>query len=345
MKIDARRIPGFLADPGAARVVLLYGEDSGLVRERADMLVKAFAGHDPFRLVEVPREQAQKDTGLLAAEAATQALTGGRRLVRVRNATDALAPAAKEALGGPGPGIVLFEAGELQGNRGLRGALEKPEAAAVIACYAERGAELAGSVQRVLRELGVTADPAAMDLLTERLGEDRLVLRRELEKLSLYVGAGGRVTEEAAMASLSEGSALDLDAALSAAVVGDAAGADRALDAAFAEGAAAVQVVRGALRQIQRLQQAAIAVSAGASVKDAVDGLRPPVFFKARPAFERALGCWSAVTLDAAGSALLDAERRTKTTGMPDETIARAAILDLAREALRGRREKGRLRE
>lgn len=338
-KLDARRIPAFLADPGPARLVLLFGEDTGLVRERADALARAIAGDDPFRLVDLPREAAAKDAGLLAAEAATPALTGGRRVVRVRDATDGLANAAKAVLAGAGPGIVLLEAGSLDGRKGLRAALEKagPEAA-VIACYAETGAALEASIVAVLREFGVTADPAATAWMAQRLGEDRLVMRRECEKVALYVGAGGRVTEEDAFASLSEGSTLDLDAALLAATEGDAPRTDRALDAAFAEGAAAVQVVRLAMRHVQRLEAAAIAVAQGAAPKDALEGLRPPVFFKSRPAFERALRLWRPETLAAAGIALLEAERATKTTGIPDVAVARAAVMGLAREAVRAKR-------
>ena len=338
MKLDARRIAGFIADPGEVRVVLIHGEDSGLVRERAEALIAAVGQGDPFRIVEIPRDVAQKNAATLASEAATQAMTGGRRIVCVRNAGDAMANAAKEALAGPGPGIVLIEAGELKTTGGLRKALENAEAAAVIACYPERGAELAGSITRALRELGVTAEPAAVEWLAGRLGEDRLVMRRELEKLALYVGPGGRVAEEDALASIAEGSSLDLETALSSAVAGDVVLADRALEAALAEGAASVQIVRGAMRHIQRLHQAAAAITAGASTKAAVDGLRPPVFFKLRPAFERALGLWSLPALEAAGQALLEAERRTKTTGMPDETIARSAVMALAREAVRARR-------
>jgi len=338
-KLDARRIAGFLADPGAARLVLIFGQDSGLVRERADALARAVAADDPFRLVEIPREAAAKDAGLLAAEAATPALSGGRRLVRVRDATDGLADAARAVLAGGGPGLVLLEAGALDGRKGLRAALEKagPEAA-VIACHAETGAALEASIAALLRDFGVSAEGPAVAWMAQRLGEDRAVMRRECEKLALYVGAGGRVTEEDALASLAEGSALDLDAALLAATEGDAARADRALDAAFAEGAATVQVVRGALRHVQRLEAAAVAVAKGAAARDAMEGLRPPVFFKARPAFERALRLWRPDALSAAGAALLEAERAIKTTGMPGEAVARAAVLGLAREAVRARR-------
>ncbi|MBR0649058.1 DNA polymerase III subunit delta [Roseomonas terrae] len=338
-KLDARRVTAFLADPGAARLVLIFGEDTGLVRERGEVLSRAVAGDDPFRLVEVPREVAAKDAGLLAAEAATPALTGGRRLVRVRDATDGLANAAKAVLAGLGPGVVLLEAGSLDGRKGLRAALEKagPEAA-VIACYPESGAALEGSIASVLREYGVSAEPAALAWMAQRLGEDRLIMRRECEKVALYVGAGGQVTEEDALASLSEGSTLDLDAALLAATEGDAPRADRALDAAFAEGAAAVQVVRLAMRHVQRLEAASRAVARGAAPRDALDGLRPPIFFKSRPSFERALRLWGPEALAAAGAALLDAERATKTTGTPDTAVARAAVMGLAREAVRAKR-------
>ena len=339
-KIDARRIAGFLSDPpSATRVVLIYGDDLGLVRERADQLTRAVVGNDPFGLVEVPRDAASRDVSILAGEAAQPALTGGRRLVRVRDATDGLANAAKAALTGPGPGIVLLEAGALAGNKGLRPALERAnDAAAVIACYPETGADLEASIGRMLKERGVAADGSALAFMAARLGENRLQIRQEVEKLALYVGPTKRVTEEDAIACIAEGSTLDLDQALLAATAGDAALTDRALDQAFAEGAAAVQVVRAALRHVQRLHVAALAVTKGASPGDALSSLRPPVFFKSRPAFERALRLWPASALAAAGEALLEAERQTKTTGMPDQAIARAAVMALAREAVLRRR-------
>jgi DNA polymerase-3 subunit delta len=331
-KLDARRVGAFLTDPGQTRVVLLHGDDPGLIRERAEALVRTVTAGDALRLVEVPRD-AWRDAGLLAGEAASPPLTGGRCLVRVRDAGDGFTASAKAALAGPGPGLVVLEAPELAARSKLRALLEPAPNAAVIACYRERGPELAGSIGRILGELGVSAEPAALDWLAQRLGEDRMLLRRELEKLALYVGAGGRVTPEDAVACVAEGSALDLEEALMAAMSGEVGTADRALDTAFAEGANAVQVVRAALRHVQRLHLAALAVAGGAAASAALEGLRPPVFFRHKPGFERALRLWRPEALEAAGAALLEAERRTKTTGLPSVTVARNAVLGLARQA------------
>jgi DNA polymerase-3 subunit delta len=312
-KLDARRAAAVLADPGAFRAVLLHGDDAGLVRERAEALVRAVMGgkmDDPFRMAELTREEAAK-AGVLAGEVAALAMTGGRRVVRLREATDAHATALKDALATPGEALMVLEGGELTARSKLRVLAEAANDVAVIACYRERGEELARTIGTMLKEQGVQADPAALSWLATRLGEDRMQTRREVEKIALYVGAGGRVDE-----------------ALMAATAGDAAATDRALASAFAEGANPVQVLRAALRHVQRLHEAAVA-GGDSGV------LRPPVFFRHKPAFDRALRIWSPGALEAVGAALLEAEKRTKTTAFRDAdvTIARAALAAIARQA------------
>jgi DNA polymerase-3 subunit delta len=329
-KLDARRAAAVLADPGPFRAVLLHGDDAGLVRERAEALVRAVLGgamDDPFRLAELNRDEAAK-AGALAGEAAALAMTGGRRVVRLREATDAHATPLKDALATPGEALIVLEGGELTTRSKLRLMAEAAPEVGVIACYRERGDELAATIGRMLREEGVQADPAALSWLATRLGEDRMQTRREVEKLALYVGAGGRVDEDAALACGGEGAASDLDEALMAATAGEAARADRALTAAFAEGANPVAVLRAALRHVQRLHEAAVA---GGDI----GVLRPPVFFRHKPAFERAVRLWSPAALEAAGAALLEAEKRTKTTAFrdADTTLARAALAAIARQA------------
>ena len=328
MKLDPRRFAAFLADPGANRAVLLYGEDGGLARERADQLQAAIApGNDPFRIAELPRDQATA-RGALAGEVAALALTGGRRVVRVRDATDAVAAPLKEALEGKGDALVILEAGELPARSKLRQLAETHPQAACIPCYRERGAELSATIAALLKEGGAKAEPAAIAWLAARLGDDRQTLRREMEKLALYAGPGGTLTEEDVLAAIGDGSALELDEALVAATAGDVATADRALESAMAEGAAAVQVVRALLRHVQRLHLASVA---------GMQALQPPVFFRSRPGFERALRIWRPEALALVLDELREAERNTKSGGtgrpMPDAAVARNALLTIARRA------------
>jgi len=60
------------------------------------------------------------------------------------------------------------------------------------------------------------------------------------------------------------------------------------------------------------------------------EAVRPPVFYRRKPAFRRALEVWPVRALDAAAGRLWEAERGCKRTGAPAETICRSAILGLA---------------
>src|SRR5262245_56498807 len=84
---SARDIDAFLAKPDPGRpIVLVFGSDSGLVRERADALIKASVDdpNDPFALVKLDGDELAGEPSRLVDEAMTIPLFGGRRAIRVR---------------------------------------------------------------------------------------------------------------------------------------------------------------------------------------------------------------------------------------------------------------------
>ncbi|MEA2740851.1 MAG: polymerase subunit delta [Acetobacteraceae bacterium] len=332
MKLPAARIQAFLRDPGECRVVLLFGEDAGMIRDRAEVLVRAVAGSldDPFLVTELAREDIKR----LPDEAAGLSLIGGRRVVRVRDVTDAANDPVQTLLKGRAPALVVLEGPTIASRSKLRTALEAAAAGVAIGCYPEEGRALEDTIRETLRVNGAGIEPDALTWLSQQLGADRASTRAELEKLALYVGPGNRVDLDAAMTCVGDLAGLSLDDALFAATIGDVATADRALEAAVAEGAAPVQVLRAALGHLQKLHRARLAMDEhGLGAGDAVKGIRPPVFYQKVGAFTRSLGLWPAPTLTAAMAALAEAERGCKRTGWPDQALCRNAILTLARRA------------
>jgi DNA polymerase-3 subunit delta len=332
MKLGPAQVPGFLRDPGACRVVLLYGDDAGMIRERAEALVRAVAGSldDPFLVAELPRGA----VGTLPDEAASIPLTGGRRVVRVRDATDAATDPVRTILKSRATALVVLEAPTIAARSRLRTTLEDAPDGAAIGCYPEEGRALEATIRGTLTEAGVRADPDALSWLSAQLGGDRASTRSELEKLALYVGPNGKVDLDSAMACVGDLAGLSLDDALFAATTGDVATADRALELAMAEGAAPVQVLRVGLAHIQKLHRARLAMEEqGLTAADATKTVRPPIFFRRSAAFTRSLTLWPLPALAAALTGLAEAERGCKRTGWPDEALCRNTVLALARRA------------
>jgi DNA polymerase III subunit delta len=336
MKLAPAQVGAFLRDPGPSRVVLIYGEDAGMIRDRAEALVRAVAGSldDPFLVVELTRDE----IGRLPDEVASLPMTGGRRVVRVREVTDAAVAQVRTVLKSNAPGLAVLEGPGLNTRSRLRTELEGAPDGVAIACYPEEGRALEATIRDTLRLTGVTIEPDALSWLSGQLGADRAATRAELEKLALYAGAGGRVDLDAAMACTGDLSGLSLDDALFAATAGDVATTDRALELAIAEGAAPVQVLRAGIIHLQKLQRARMVMDeAGMTAAEATKTIRPPLFYRRVAAFNRALGLWSGTAAAAAIHGLVEAERGCKRTGWPDQTLCRNAVLVVARRAAAAR--------
>jgi DNA polymerase III subunit delta len=323
VKLPAARIEAFLRRPDPdIRAVLLFGPDLGLVRERADTVARSVTNdlRDPFRVTDLTAAIITADPARLADESAQISLMAGRRLVRVRDAGDAHG--------------ALFARFLAVSSRGaLRRAFDDAPRAAAIGCYPDSARDLAQVIGETLAAHRVTASRDAIEFLVAHLGGDRLLTRAELEKVTLYAGDGGRVELDDVRLAIADSAALSLDDAVLAAAEGDAAGLYRALARVFQEGESPVTVVRAALRHVQRLHALVARIAGGESADSALRGARPPIFFKQQDSFRRQLRRWSEGRLRQQLAAFADAEARIKSTGMPPETVCRAALFGLAQAA------------
>ena len=177
------------APPKTLRVALLFGPDAGLVRERAEKLMKSVVPDlsDAFNVADLSEAVLEADPARLADEAAAISMMGGRRVVRVRGAGNDLTGLFEGFLEDPpGDALVVVEAGDLNKGTGLRKLFEDDDSAAAIACYADTARNLEDVVRDSLRAEGFAIAPDALADAVSRLGSDRGVSRRELEKLALY---------------------------------------------------------------------------------------------------------------------------------------------------------------
>ena len=345
VKISAGNTQSFLAGPpGAIHAVLVYGPDSGLVRERGKALIHAIVDDpsDPFRVVELSPASLRDDPAILADESAAMSLTGGRRVVSIRDATDGNAGAFEEFLRQPiGDALIVVEAGNLGARSKLRKAFEDPKTvAAAIPCYADDGRTLNEVISRTLAASGLRASRDAMAYLSANLGNDRMISRAELEKLTLYMAGHEEVSLDDAMACVGDSASMTLDDLVDAAAGGNLKTLPKMQDRAVQEGIEPIAILRALGRHFQQLHACAGLMAEGMPLDGAVKALRPPVFFRRVDAFRAQLRLWGPGDVDRALDWLTGAEKECKTTGLPAETICHQTLLRIAASAraLAGRR-------
>ncbi len=325
-------------------VWLLYGPDAGMVSERADALSGKFGVDlkDPFSLIRMDADNAA-ESGRLADEAGTIGMFGGARLIRVsgstrRNLSDAVRPLLEKS---PIDCWVIIEAGDLKRESALRRNVEKAAKAMAIPCYPDSSADIERLIKTEMQAAGLAIDADAVLALASNLGSDRRMSRNEISKLALYCEGQGKVTLADVQALIGDTSAIATDDLVDAAASGDAAALNEMLPRLSAAGVSGDMLLLSALRHFQALQLARHKMDANrAPAQVIIAGMRPPLHFSRKQAFERALGIWNASALAKALARLDASVFQARSNGGLGSAIAGRELLAIANEASRLRRQR-----
>src|SRR5947209_2433199 len=216
-------IDKFLARPHRP-IVLIFGPDAGLARERAEALVRMSVDDpkDPFQLARLDGDDLTCEPTRLVEEANTIPLFGGRRAVWVRAGPRSNISPAVEALVASSSSDcrVVIEAGELRRNSPLRVICERAKNAVALPCYADSGDALLRLIDEEMRASGLVIALDARAALIPLLGGGRLASRQELRKLAAFANGKQRVDLADVMAVVSDASSLELDELIDAAFAG-----------------------------------------------------------------------------------------------------------------------------
>jgi DNA polymerase III subunit delta len=337
--LRGKDIDAFLARPDPGRpIILLYGPDAGLVRERADALLASAVDdpNDPFSMVRLDGDELSAEPSRLVDEALTVPLFGGRRAIRVRagsrsfaSGVDTLADTALKDC------RIVIEAGDLRPESPLRKACERAKTAVAIGCYPDGERELAKLIDDELRLANLRMAGDARAALLALLGGDRQASRNELRKLTLFAHGEGEVTLDHVMAVVADASEMKLDQIVDGAFAGRPDLVESEFAKAMVAGTYPGVIISAAQRHAAWLHKSALAVAEGTPVSTLLDSGFPRLHFSRKPMAETALRHFSATKLVAVieqlATAALDMRKQTSLAA----AIAQRTLLSIAANARR----------
>src|SRR5215471_3292583 len=266
--IKSSDVDRFVARPDPAQpIVLVYGPDAGLVRERVDALVRASVDDpgDPFSLARIEGDELAANPARLVEEANTIPLFGGRRAVLVKAGARNIASAVETVIAAPSSECrVIIEAGNLSKSAPLRSLCEKAKVAAALPCYADSERALMQLIDEEMRAAGLTIAADARAALLDLIGADRLASRNEIRKLALYAQGKKSVELADVMAVVADASEMALDGLIDAVFAGKTVEADVEFAKARSSGSSPPTIVSAAIRQVANLHKMRLAIAGGA---------------------------------------------------------------------------------
>lgn len=337
--LRGKEIDAFLARPDPGRpIILLYGPDAGLVRERAEALLASAVDdpNDPFSLVKLDGDELSAEPSRLVEEAMTVPLFGGRRAIRVRAGSRSFASGVDTLADTPLKDCrIVIEAGELRAESPLRKACERARNAVAIACYPDTERDLAKLIDDELRVANLRIAPDARATLMALLGGDRQASRNELRKLTLFANGQGEVTLDDVAAVVADASELKLDPIVDSAFAGRPELVESEFAKAMAAGTYPGVIVSAAQRQAAWLHKSALAVAEGTPVPTLLEGGFPRLHFSRKAAVETALRNFNPTRLVALIDQLATAALEMRKQPALAAAIAQRALLSIAVNARR----------
>jgi DNA polymerase-3 subunit delta len=338
--LKAADVDRFVARPDPGKpIALVFGPDAGLVRERADTLIRASVDdvRDPFALALLEGDTLADEPERLVEEAHTIPLFGGRRAVLVKAGGRSFA-AAVERLVASLPGAdcrIVIEAGDLKRGAPLRTLCERASNAAVLPCYPDSGRDLDRLIDEEMRRAGISIAADARSLLASLIGGDRRASRSEIGKLALYAHGQSSVGIEDVIAVVADATIPAVDGVVDAAFAGRAADLEINFAKARASGVSATTIASAALRQAATLHRFRLAVDAGGSIDDTLRRATPAVHFSRERMVKAALESWSAARLERMIVQLGEAALEVRKGGKLAYPIVQRALISITVAARR----------
>jgi DNA polymerase III subunit delta len=337
--LRGKEIDAFLARPDPGRpIILLYGPDAGLVRERAEALLASAVDdpNDPFSLVRLDGDELSAEPSRLVDEAMTVPLFGGRRAIRIRAGSRSFASGVDTLAETPLKDCrIVIEAGELRPESPLRKACERAKTAVAIGCYPDGERDLAKLIDDELRLSNLRIAQDARATLIALLGGDRQASRNELKKLALYAHGGVEVSLDDVMAVVADASELKIDPIVDGAFAGKPDLVESEFAKAMVAGTYPGMIISSAQRQAAWLHKSALAIAEGTPASSLLDSGFPRLHFSRKPMVEIALRNFNvarlAAIIDQLATAALDMRKQASLGAV----IAQRALLSIAVNARR----------
>lgn len=328
-------------DP-AVRLTLLTGPDEATMHAVAARLV-GLAGPEAERL-DLASPQLAQDGALLAAEAASLSLFASARVIRLEIAgsgDDCLA--AVEALLSADTAInpVIATGASVTARSKLVKLIEGSDHAVAAICYQPDRRALVGIAMAAAEEQGLRLANAEAQLLVDLVSGDQALMRREIEKIALYLDAAADRQRQVTAADIAAlGAATheeDVNACLNVALGGKVQDLPEMLAKAAAIGVAEIRIIRALAIRAMQLARLRAEVDAGAHPATVVSARSSGVFWKEQSAVTAQLHIWDSVRVARLMSRLLDCERALKASGTAGAVLFRKLMTDIAHQAARAR--------
>ena len=291
---------------------LIYGQNKGLAREKSQTIIN-FYKDDKTEIIKFENDELISEQGKLTNEFNTFSLTAEKKILHILNTKDNLTEIITNTITGhDSKNLIVFETSELTPRSKLRKFFEKEKHLGILACYFDTERDVQELIETTFKKENMPINRDIVLLITKHLGNERHIIKSELEKIILYLKDKKEFKAEDILKCLSQNEDYGFDDLNYSISNGNVVKLDKIINQLYLEGINPIALLRSVSKHFQKILFVNQKIDLGMNLSESLSQLKPPIFFLYANQFKEQVKKWKTTLCYKAIERILETEELCK---------------------------------
>ena len=223
--------------------------------------------------------------------------------------------------------LLIIKAGNISSQNKLIKYFEKSSNCVLTPCYEENVTKIKNNINSIFMRHKISFSNNFISHLSTAFNADSLTNKMELEKLENFLINNQNVTETALIKLIINNEDINLNKIINSCLNGETKKCLLYFEKIYEKSNSNIILIRMFRKHFKIIEKLLLSNQRGNSFLEAINDLKPPIFFKEKPFFLSQCKLWSFKKINLIQKRLIDLELKTKLGLYPEKTLLSQFIL------------------
>ena len=290
--------------------ILIFGPNEGLVKEQINKITQKYIIQNEYEQVNFNGKDLDSDPRSLDEIIKTVSMFHTNKIVVADFIKDKhLNIIENIVLEAPQKTLLIIRDSNLTKSSKVRRFFENDKNSFSLACYDDDHRSIMKNIDEFIKRNKFTINRDVKNYLLQTLSSDRMVNKRELEKIEIfYNNSNAEIELENIKNLLNDSSSQNLNKMNEHVMFGNTSKSSKIINKLLSEGASPISLVRSLINYLLRIQQTKIEMKKGNNFDSSIRILKPPLFWKDKDNFQKHCLKWTLQNVESSLNRLLETE-------------------------------------
>ena len=329
MKIKAYELKS-LVEKKKYSAYLVYGQNKGLVREKSQTIIDTYKD-DQTEIIKFENDELISEPEKLSNEFNTFSLIAEKKIIHILNTKDNLTETITNTINNQdSTNLIIFETGELTPRSKLRKFFEKEKNLGILACYFDTERDVQDLIETTFKKEDISISRDISLLIAKRLGNERHIIKSELEKIILYLKDKKEFKAEDILKCLGQNEDFGFDNLNYNLCDGNVVKLDKIINQLYLQGISPIALLRSVDKHFQKILFVNQKIDSGINLNESFSKLKPPIFFLYINQFKNQVKKWKTSLCYKAIERIMETEKLCKLNSKISKIVCWRTLRNIA---------------